>query len=370
MSNNVAVCFFCLWVTNLVSQNLVYNPSFEKTNNCSFIIGEFGRKINNWQSPSFGSTDLFNKCSKDNNGIPYNYQGIQLVKFGDKYAGCYFYSDQNYREYVQGDLIETLVKGEKYLISFYISLSEISDFSIKNIDFILSEKKFTFLIDKHISLNKRKKIKGKFELFEVENERTYANKIKWIKVSKEIIASGYENHITIGNFQSNLRTKKNQSAYKLKNKIAYYYIDMVSVESIDINISGKLTDRVADNKKGTPLKLNKPYVLKKVLFEFDKDVLLESSKKYVLELYNLLEGNNLNLIINGYTDNEGSDSYNEQLSTLRAKSVVDFLISKGISKERLFYKGHGKDKPIADNTLEEGREKNRRVEFVLTKDKQ
>ena len=46
---------------------------------------------------------------------------------------------------------------------------------------------------------------------------------------------------------------------------------------------------------------------------FDKDELLEKSKKHIFELYKLLEGNRLNLIINGYTDNEGEDLYNKKL---------------------------------------------------------
>jgi outer membrane protein OmpA-like peptidoglycan-associated protein len=69
--------------------------------------------------------------------------------------------------------------------------------------------------------------------------------------------------------------------------------------------------------------------------------------------------------IGGHTDAKGSDSYNLRLSENRAKSVVDYLVSKGLSENRLQYKGYGKMKPIDTNDTEEGRAKNRRVEFKI-----
>jgi outer membrane protein OmpA-like peptidoglycan-associated protein len=67
--------------------------------------------------------------------------------------------------------------------------------------------------------------------------------------------------------------------------------------------------------------------------------------------------------IGGHTDNVGSDESNLQLSDSRAKSVVEYLVSKGIDASRLTYKGYGETQPIADNESDEGRAKNRRTEF-------
>jgi outer membrane protein OmpA-like peptidoglycan-associated protein len=69
------------------------------------------------------------------------------------------------------------------------------------------------------------------------------------------------------------------------------------------------------------------------------------------------------LSIDGHTDSIGSSLNNQSLSEKRAKSCYDYLISKGISPERMSYQGFGESKPVADNRTREGREENRRVEF-------
>lgn len=69
--------------------------------------------------------------------------------------------------------------------------------------------------------------------------------------------------------------------------------------------------------------------------------------------------------IAGHTDNIGSNIYNEELSARRAEAVVNYLIDKGISPERLEFKGYGSRQPVADNTTEEGRAKNRRTELEI-----
>jgi len=71
--------------------------------------------------------------------------------------------------------------------------------------------------------------------------------------------------------------------------------------------------------------------------------------------------------INGHTDNVGSDEDNLTLSNNRAKAVYDYLIANGISGDRLSYKGFGETKPIFDNEIPEGRQMNRRTEFVMIK---
>lgn len=69
--------------------------------------------------------------------------------------------------------------------------------------------------------------------------------------------------------------------------------------------------------------------------------------------------------IGGHTDYTGSDAYNQTLSQKRASAVRAYLISQGISAERLTAKGYGEAKPIASNETEEGKAENRRVEFKI-----
>ena len=71
------------------------------------------------------------------------------------------------------------------------------------------------------------------------------------------------------------------------------------------------------------------------------------------------------LSIEGHTDDVGSDKYNQKLSDQRAASVKAYLVEHGIDAGRLASKGWGESKPIADNKTEEGKEQNRRVEFII-----
>jgi outer membrane protein OmpA-like peptidoglycan-associated protein len=74
----------------------------------------------------------------------------------------------------------------------------------------------------------------------------------------------------------------------------------------------------------------------------------------------------LTIEISGHTDNQGSKTYNQNLSQNRSKSVYDYLVNKGISASRLTYKGYGDTMPISENNTEEGRALNRRTEFKVT----
>jgi outer membrane protein OmpA-like peptidoglycan-associated protein len=73
--------------------------------------------------------------------------------------------------------------------------------------------------------------------------------------------------------------------------------------------------------------------------------------------------------IGGHTDNVGTKEYNKALSQNRAKSVYNYLIEKGVSADRLSYKGYDFSIPIADNDTEEGRALNRRTEFKVISNK-
>ncbi len=77
----------------------------------------------------------------------------------------------------------------------------------------------------------------------------------------------------------------------------------------------------------------------------------------------------LRLEVQGHTDNKGAKAMNDKLSGDRAKSVKDALIKRGIDAARLTSKGYGMDKPVADNKTDEGRQKNRRVQFIVTEKK-
>ena len=67
--------------------------------------------------------------------------------------------------------------------------------------------------------------------------------------------------------------------------------------------------------------------------------------------------------VSGHTDSTGSTTANQTLSQTRAKSVVDYLVAHGVAQSRITSTGYGGTKPVASNATEEGRAKNRRIEF-------
>lgn len=110
----------------------------------------------------------------------------------------------------------------------------------------------------------------------------------------------------------------------------------------------------------------KPIVLENVLFENNKSILLDESSIALNKLVNQLQARKtMKIEVRGHTDNIGDEKINQRLSEERAKVIVDYLVSKKIDKNRLSFKGFGSKQPIASNETEEGRKKNRRVEFFI-----
>ncbi len=122
---------------------------------------------------------------------------------------------------------------------------------------------------------------------------------------------------------------------------------------------------------GEIIKENQSIILENIYFDFNSSELLPASYAEIDNLIELLnEHNDTNLKISGHTDNVGTDGFNRKLSEQRAKAVCDYIIGMGISQERLSWQGFGNQMPIADNNTEEGRQKNRRVEFQIITEKQ
>jgi outer membrane protein OmpA-like peptidoglycan-associated protein len=99
-------------------------------------------------------------------------------------------------------------------------------------------------------------------------------------------------------------------------------------------------------------------------FETGKSAIKSESQSIVDELHKMLSSNPaLKIIIEGHTDNVGNSTSNKALSEQRATSVKTSLVSKGISADRIKTLGYGQEKPVANNSTEAGKAKNRRVEI-------
>jgi hypothetical protein len=115
-----------------------------------------------------------------------------------------------------------------------------------------------------------------------------------------------------------------------------------------------------------PAKVGEKMLLSNVFFEIDSWELKKESVEELNNLTDLLTYNkDLIVEIGGYTDSTGTNEYNLVLSEKRALSVVNYLINKGISSDRLQHKGYGNTSPIGDNVTFEGRKLNRRTEVKV-----
>jgi OmpA-OmpF porin, OOP family len=101
-------------------------------------------------------------------------------------------------------------------------------------------------------------------------------------------------------------------------------------------------------------------------FDFDKAVLKPEATAKLDDLVDKTKAINLEVIIAvGHTDSTGPESYNQGLSVRRADAVKNYLVSKGIERNRVYTEGKGETQPIASNSTREGRAKNRRVEVEV-----
>lgn len=360
--------------------NLVFNGSFEEYRFCPKRVDAVGVLINvdGWYQPTKGSADYFNTCGSRECGVPKNKLGEQLPHDGDGYCGIYC-SKNDYREYLQTRLRRKLRAGDSIRLTFFVSLSEQSTGAVATLGGLFTKEDIYDTV-RSILLHKEYETLSD-DIFQVI-ATTYTPQVmnpsdvpltdtrNWQCVTGIFVADGGEQYITLGNFNTAER-----SGYVEPDSLvqllpgSYYYIDDVFVECLnceppiadDLNVdSNYLTQEQPTFSVGST------FVLKDIFFEFDKSTILQQSFFELMRLITLLNTYpDMQIEVGGHTDSKGSDSYNQRLSESRAKAVADYLISKGISERRLQYRGYGKTKPIDTNETEEGRARNRRVEFKI-----
>jgi outer membrane protein OmpA-like peptidoglycan-associated protein len=103
-----------------------------------------------------------------------------------------------------------------------------------------------------------------------------------------------------------------------------------------------------------------------ILFDFDKSTLKRDVEFNLVKVSTILnQFPEMQIKVEGHTDNIGREEYNLDLSRRRAQAVNDFLVSQGLVQGRMTVEGYGMSRPVADNATEEGRQRNRRVDLVI-----
>jgi outer membrane protein OmpA-like peptidoglycan-associated protein len=117
-----------------------------------------------------------------------------------------------------------------------------------------------------------------------------------------------------------------------------------------------------------PIEVGQVFRLNNVFFDFDKWNLRPESYLELDRVVSLLKENPaIEIEMSAHTDSRGSDEYNLKLSDNRARSVMDYILSKGIAPNRIISQGYGETKPVVPNDTDENRQLNRRVEFKILK---
>lgn len=374
MTNTIKLSvLLCMSFCYTGAQNLIPDSSFEKNKFVPMDFSSLGAS-HAWSIPSRGTSDLFCKCdrkTKENSDkiysevdVPQNTMGYQSPHSGTCYAGLFVFSHGNYREYIQTLLNEPLKKNKTYLFTMYISLADYSSISIDKIGVCFIPNKAGYQTSDVIT---------DLSPDYMNMEREVGNDIKnWHQLSVTYKAKGGEQYVLIGSFVINqIRRTKLKAPKEVKSRInqkierdAYYFIDDVSLVEIDLKEQTDTMNLVKD-----PIKKNQHdsfHVLKNILFQTDEIVLIQASCSELDLLAEYLKKNkNKSIEISGHADNSGNEKRNKQLSIERAKAVAHYLIFHGVDKDLITYTGFGSSKPVATNETDEGKQQNRRVDFIL-----
>lgn len=183
--------------------------------------------------------------------------------------------------------------------------------------------------------------------------------IELIDNEKNEVIATFKSNSTSGKYLVSLPSGKN---YGIAVKREGY---LFHSENFDLPASADFQE-VEKNIELKKIDIGKTIVLRNIFFDFDKATIRPESANELDRLIKLLNENpTIRIELGSHTDSKGSDDYNMKLSQSRSQSVVNYLITKGISASRLEAKGYGETKPIATNDTDEGRQENRRTEFKI-----
>ncbi len=203
-----------------LGQNLVFNPSFEDYNNCPDQWGDI-IESNGWNGPLEG-VELFHSCSQDFN-VPSNWLDFQYAYDGLAYAGLVVYENQidslDYREFIFGNLTQSLTIGTKYYVSFQVNLAISGP---ANYNCCASNK-----IGIRFSNNPTSKQIN--NISHVYTDVVIMDSINWVSIRGSFIADSAYSYLSIGNFWEDSFVSSdtiNNQGY-----LSYYFVDNVCVST-------------------------------------------------------------------------------------------------------------------------------------------
>ncbi|MCW3078059.1 MAG: hypothetical protein JWO32_2668 [Bacteroidetes bacterium] len=332
------------------AKNLVANGSFEnyrkKGNNIKQAVP--------WQG--IGTIDFYQSpLTNDTTAQKGAYDGT-----------CYtgFRFQKRYKEFLQAKLVEPLHRGSTYEFSMKIRLAFWSNAVLRSFGVLFSKKGFSKQADAVQS-----------NMVDTVNKKGLMKGFQWFEVHGFYKADGGEKYITIGNFSPEIKKDLlRMNLFKLGYKETYYFADDIILvkhkdeEKVNEEIVGPTFQQEDSTLQvNTDIKVGEKVTLKNIFFENGKYYLLPESYVELNKLAQYLMKNpTVQIQINGHSDNSGFNYKNQKISELRAREVFEYLIKKGV-QNKLYFKGYGSTQPVGTNDTEDGRAKNRRVEFEIMK---
>ena len=244
------IIYLCLFsAIKADSQNLVLNPSFEDTIACPTTTA-IPMQCEYWYTANIGSPDYFSEqpdifCGTS--PVPLSNAGYQYARTGIAYVGLgtfvssIFPNGINRREYIGGELSDTLKQGHEYCVSFYISVAEELKYVTDGIGLYLS-------IDSAVDYTINTNLPFVPQISNPSGNIIY-DTLNWVQISGTYIANGGEKYFTIGNFKDDANTLIDsinnnvpQSRY-----LSYLFIDDVSVIDCTVGIN-EVNDNLSSGK--------------------------------------------------------------------------------------------------------------------------
>jgi OmpA-OmpF porin, OOP family len=340
---------------SIYDKNLVPNGSFENYKKKSGSI----KQAIPWTekgSVDFYQTPLTNDTTLQKGALT-----------GNCYAGIRF--QKRYKEFMQVRLAEALRRGTVYEFEMKVRLAFWSNALLRSFGVVFTKAGYRGQGDA---------IKS-FMIDSICKKGGLNNEHKWFTIKGSYKAEGGEKYITIGNFAPKVKKDMlRKSLIGVRFKEAYYFVDDISLkrkkepeEKVAIEIVGpNLRNFEEDSvlKVNQNAKVGDKIVLNNIFFDNGKYYLLPESNQELNKLAQyLLRHPTMEISINGHSDNGGMKWKNQKLSEQRAREVFIYLIKKGV-QNKMYFKGFGSSQPIADNATDEGKAKNRRVEFEIVKE--
>ena len=353
--------FFCF------SQNLLLNGGFEEENICT----EY--KVNCAPEAWLTNDDVFNNYFKDANR---SYQGGHCMSIEAGHAGKKFK-----RTFIRTQLLCGLRKGNRYRVEFFIkSPHRILD----SIGIYFSPSDLLF--------DKRPLQTIDPSLYVVDSHKQFKNDSSWQQVVLDYTAQGDESFIAIANFSKKDIT--GATGIEFDNRF-FVFVDNVTV--IPLNPNEMLCDdwqttmagiydqderheflsrNIRNRKAYKPLPLileqNKiiridTLILQEVLFATGKAELEKESYTLLENFCRKVVGTNVDsVVVEGHTDNAGTNELNNRLSSARVQTVLNYFAGRAFVKpNRIVARAWGESKPVAENSTPQGRQRNRRVEVLV-----